>query len=72
MPGNPRTLKPQAATTSFSRNTFAVHVHKKLEHEATDHEQLDYGKHHFYSRHVTIRAIFNSSVWTRCDNLNAY
>ena len=38
MPGNPRTLKPQAATTSFSRNTFAVHVHKKLEHEATDHE----------------------------------
>ena len=50
MPGNPRTLKPQAATTSFSRNTFAVHVHKKLEHEATDHEQLNYGKCDFYSR----------------------
>ena len=39
MPGNLRTLKLQAATTLFGRNTIEVHVHKKFEYKATDHEQ---------------------------------
>ena len=40
MPGNPCTLKPQGAKTLFSRNTFAVYVHKKFEHKTTNHKRL--------------------------------
>jgi len=47
IPGNPCTLNPQATAISLSRNTPAVHVHKKFENEATKHEQLHYRKRHF-------------------------